>query len=321
MSINILTINEWLNHRDFSVHTRRQYEREVIRFHGWLGTQRLKLENVSIADICNYLKELESELSSPYKEAFYLMRKKALRPSSRDLSKRTLHSFYEWAVKQKKIPQSPFWEEPSNELSARFTSPDCPTPPAIPVELKLLLQGRNLKKSQEYLRAAVIAHLAFWIGASRQEIAKLRIESFLISNNQYLLRMPAKNGSLMNIDLPKVTGDIILKYLACRDLKFLETEKSLALIASLSNHNPISGWSVRHILSEWQLRNIPEDRHSEIISPRQLKQCFQSLALQSHFQEGFISSHLRLKNLYLERKYVKHNVEILYETVSSRLFS
>lgn len=321
MISNILTINEWLNHRDFSVHTRRQYEREVIRFDGWLVTQRLKLESVRIADIYNYLKELESELSSPYKEGFHLMRKKALQPRSRDLSKRTLHSFYEWAVKQKKIAQSPFWEEPPNELSVRFTSPDFLNPPAIPGELKLLLQGRNLQNSQECLRVALIAHLAFWIGASRQEIAELTTANLLMSDNQHLLKMPAKNGSLISIALPKTTGEIILKYLESRDLKLTDTKKNLALITSLSSNTPISGWSVRHALNEWQLRNIPADRHSEIISPRQLKQCFQHLALQSHFQEAFIASHLRLKNLYLEHTYeAKDNIESLYQAVSNKLF-
>lgn len=289
-------IEEWIGARDLSLNTRRFYEMELTRFGAWVFSQCNSFSSIGVYEVRSYLSALQYE-PEDHRSQFHIRRKKALSPQSIEQSRRILHAFFEWGVRNGHMARNPFWDIgkidpiPEKADSQRFT---------LSSEIsKLLRAHRNELAGEDTLRAATIAHLAFWAGANREEIAKLKIKDFICRGAKAAVFLPTPDGGSTRVALPKHSAGILSSYLQFRRAKNLIQDIRSPLVASLKTNSGISGWAVRHALREWQQERLPQNRYHQVVGPRQLRQAFQRLAIKKEVQERIVATHLRIKQISL----------------------
>lgn len=293
----IALITEWVRERAMSPNTQRFYELELTRFGSWIQMHGYSLSTLSSVDIQSYLTVLQHE-PEDQRSQFHVRRKKALSLQSIEQTRRTIHAFFEWGVRKGHFVRNPLWEERGGVINQRMPDSE-PRPKATSLtrEITQLLRANGDDLSGEkILRVATIAHLAFWAGASREEIAKLKVDDFCHANGAATISLPTPSKESAKILIPNHSASIIYRYLQSRG----DAVPSIAeapLVTSLKSHDPVTGWSVRHILRGWQHKKLPEDRSHQVVGPRQLRMAFQGLALEKFVQERIIARHHRIRQL------------------------
>jgi len=297
----IALTKQWVDERALSPNTQRVYELELSRFGAWIQMHSYSLSTLRTLNIRSYLTVLQREPEDQQSQ-FHVRRKKALSPRSLEQTYRVLHAFFEWGVRKGHLARNPLWEKAADDQDdMERTVPQGRTAnPDLSKEITHLLRAEGIDLSgEETLRVATIAHLAFWAGASREEIAKLKIEDFVSENRTDSILLPMPDGEPTNIPIPKNSASIIRNYLHSRGGDDVALLAKAPLVASLNTGEFISGWSVRHTLRMWQHETLPEDRIHQVVGPRQLRKAFQGLALGKAIQERIIARHHRIKKLQM----------------------
>ncbi|MEK7529768.1 MAG: hypothetical protein AAB570_02495, partial [Patescibacteria group bacterium] len=178
-------------------------------------------------------------------------------------------------------------------------------------------------ESEEKLRLATIVHLAFWAGASRSEIALLKVRDFRTTRGRAFINLPKKAASKkIEVELPHMTGEIINRYFAVRNQRSVKkNESNQPLIASLRGHAHLSGWTIWHAVRKYQQRSRPKgsDTYQGL---RNLRRNFVKLAVESGAQEQAISIHLRCQRVGLpEMAEHKLDVNALYSVIGQTISS
>lgn len=318
----IALTKQWVDARALSPNTQRFYELELSRFGAWIHIHNYSLSTLSGLDIRAYLTVLQHE-PEDQQSPFHVRRKKALSPRSLEQTYRVLHAFFEWGVRKGHLARNPLWERAADGRDdiERTVPQGYAENPDLSKEITHLLRAEGMDLSgEETLRVATIAHLAFWAGASREEIAKLKVEDFVYGNMTASILLPMPDGEPANIPIPKNSASIIRSYLQSRggdDVALLAKDP---LVASLNTGEFISGWSVRHTLRRWQHKTLPEDRIHQVVGPRQLRKAFQGLALGKAIQERIIARHHRIKKLQMPVEPLKNaHTKRLHTAVSKAL--
>lgn len=290
-------VDLWLEARNPSRNTRRLYELEVTRFQAWLSLHRRQVSDLKPRDIQHYLSTLEKH-PDDHETPFFVRRKKALGPRSREQTRRILHAFFEWAARQRHIEQSPFWISPGPDIDLRMTPPSPIVVPPLSNKMKRLLRGElDCPNQLPQLRMATIAHLAFWLGASPGEIASLTINDFIDQKKTASIRLPATDGSFVTKPVPPQTRRIIRDYLGLRSNLFSNEVQPEPLVSSLKSGRAITPWSIRQALTSWPAGQKLSKRQAESMSPRKLRQAFEAIANKRSVQERVIAEHFRTAEL------------------------
>lgn len=289
---------QWVHTRALSPNTRRFYELELTRFGSWIEMHGYSLSTLSAIDIRSYLTVLRHE-PEDQRSQFHVRRKKALSQQSIEQTRRTLHAFFEWGVRKGHFARNPLWKERAEDLNQRMPDPkQRPKVPGLTREIAQLLRANGDNVSGEaILRVATIAHLAFWAGASREEIARLRVDDFCYENGVATILLPTHGGESAKIPIPNHSASIIYRYLQSRREGAAPALAGTPLVTSLKSSDPVTGWSVRYILRRWQQKKLPENRSHQVVGPRQLRMAFQGLAFGKAVQERIIARHHRIKQL------------------------
>lgn len=291
-------VENWIDSRGVSPNTRRLYELELSRFNAWLSSQSRHIAGVDATDINSYLAVLEREpedSASP----FHVRRKKALGPRSREQTRRILHAFFEWAARHHHIPRSPFWDAPT--LLADFR-PQSPPPIIVPPLSDSIRQLLSKMPQRPYrladLRAATIAHLAFWLGTSRSEIAALKADDFIEQKGHAVIRLPTPPQGVVEMPLPPQTTQLIRSYLDLRLRTYPNRNKPMPLVGSLRSDNSVGPSVIRQVLTTWQEK--AESPNVDDVGPlnaRRLRQSFETIANRLKVQERVIAKHFRTERL------------------------
>lgn len=298
MSSFLSLVERWLESRGLAPNTRRLYELEVSRLGAWLSQQRRPLSGLTSRDIQSYLATLErdpADNSGP----FHVRRKKALGPRSREQARRILHAFFEWAARRRHIHQSPFWDAPDPDADLRPQPPPPIVVPPLSDSMKQLLSGMPEKRYRlADLRAATIAHLAFWLGASRSEIAALTVDDFIERKANAALRLPTTDGGSVEKSLPPQTRRLIRRYLDLRSRQCPNQTEPTPLVGSLRNGGPVSPAAIRQVLTNWQAEeSSAKFEPIDAMGPRRLRQSFESIANRLAIQERVVAKHFRTAKL------------------------
>lgn len=320
MSSLLTWMKDWLQSRSLKPNTQRLYELEVTRFDAWFSRQRRPVSTLTAHDIQNYLTTLQRE-PEDVSDSFHVRRRKALNPRSREQARRILHAFFEWSVRQHHIHFSPFWEAPDSDADLR---PQLPPPIVVPQLSKamknLLKKTSGDAENLSALRAAIIAHLAFWLGASRSEIAALTIDDYIERKKGASLRIRRRNGDFVERSVPRATRRLIRSYLMLRSRRFPNLEEPISLVGSLRNGGSVSDTAITQALAKWQDEEDSADS-VESLNPRRLRQSFESIACRLAVQERVVAKHFRTDKLRsaIDRGVVPYHPGTLYASVAKEI--
>lgn len=311
--------NIWIKNRELSKNSFRLYQLELERFSAWMDFRNLILCDLTPILMSEYLECLKFD-PKDNRSQFHIRRKKALSESSIEQSRRILNAFFEWALKNSYISRSPFWTFLENDELFKSVTKSAKFQPNLSIKIKKVLYTKTNYEDEVNLRAATIANLAFWVGASREEIARLTVGNFIVKHNCNYIALPYNKGkAIAKILLPKQAGLVIQQYLKCRKKQNSLLSSNAALVASIKTGEFMTGWSIRHTLRNWQKDEFVDQRVS-IVGPRQLRQAFQGFAVRKEIPERIISEHFRVRNLTLpDAKLYKGYPIRLYKAVSAAL--
>lgn len=290
-------IQSWLTSRPLAPNTLRLYQLETTRFAAWLTTHPSPHSTVNPDDIDNYLDALQYAPTDT-RSQFDVRRRKGLSESSLNQARQILNSFFSWATKAGHMARNPMWDCKHAGLRSRVSHrvrDNQSGAPVLPDGLSRALCGGADLKTEEYLRAASIAHLAFWVGASRAEIAALRLGDVTFSLAKPSVRLTNSVGSQEQIPMPTHSCEVIREYIRHRQRWHEKLEPDAPLIASLRSSRGVSGWTVRYALRKWQ-ESMSKDRQL-LVGPQQLKRLFQGAAIEGGIQERIVARHLRVDRL------------------------
>lgn len=322
MSDLISLVAHWIESRELTSNTKRLYELEVTRLDAWLSQQRRPLSDLTLQDIQSYLTTLERDPADNL-APFHVRRKKALGPRSREQTRRILHAFFEWAARHRHIHHSPFWDAlDTDALTRPLPLPPIVVPPLSDSMKQLLSRMPEQPYSLADLRVATIAHLAFWLGASRSEIAALKVEDFIERKASAALRLPTSHGVAVEKPVPPQTRHLIRRYLDLRSrLRPSQTDPT-PLVGSLRSGGPVSPAAIRQVLANWQVDEGPsQSKSSGAMSPRRLRQSFESIANRLSIQERVIATHFRTAKLQsaIDEGPVSYHPNRLYAEVTKEM--
>lgn len=297
MSDIISLANQWIEARRLAPNTRRLYDLEINRFAEWMGLRERGVREVGARDVQEYLIALGVDPGGS-SEPFHRRRKKALNPRSREQARRILHAFFEWAARERHIEHSPFWNGSDPEVVLRpQPSPPIEVPPLSGPMRRLLCQMPEKPYRLEELRAVVVAHLAFWLGASRNEIATLTTDDFIEQKTGATLRLPLPDGGHVEKQVPPQTRRVIRCYLETRSKHNPSDDAPAPLIGSLKTGRRIGPAAIRQVLAHWVKTDQEADIPMGPVCPRQLRQSFESIAHKIAIQERVVAKHFRTKKL------------------------
>lgn len=313
-------INRWLTDRQLAKNTKRIYRLEAERFFAWLHIQDLSISSCSKEHVETYFKVLQHEPNDP-RSGFLVRRRKALTLRSLEQTRRILHTFFDWAIKGEHVQRNPMWGIVAKQHAYAY-----PTKTGIERDLRGVLPRilkLNLESSEnaEELRLATIVHLAFWVGASTSEIALLKVDDFRTTPNAaYIGLYYKKNSKRVEIELPKETRDLILRYLDIRRIRTSANDMGdRALVASLRSDACLSGWTICNEVRKWKSRTKQKD-NKFYGGLRSIRRNFIKLAIENGLQELTISDHLRCQRVALPniaRK--KFRTSELYSSIKGSL--
>jgi site-specific recombinase XerD len=310
-------IDLWIKNRKLSRNSFRLYELELERFSAWMDFKNLTTDGLTSVVMNEYLECLKFD-PEDNRSQFYVRRKKGLSESSIEQSRRILNAFFEWALKNGHMSRNPFWITFNSSTILKNKINELPSPPILSKIVKKVLSTHSYFDDEVNLRFATIAHLAFWVGATREEISQLKIGDFVKEQNVSYILLPFEKGNITaRVPIPKQSSLVIQKYLKCRRDQNYLLDSDVALVSSIKSGEFLSGWSIRHILRSWQ-KEVATEQPTSVVGPRQLRQAFLEIAIRKNIPERVICNHLRVKNLTLRNDRLPNDYSIrLYKAVSS----
>lgn len=287
----------WIESKELSKNSQRFYELELVRFTAWMDLKNHNLTSLTASLMNEYLQCLKLDPEDS-RSLFYIRRKKGLSESSIEQTRRILNAFFEWCLRNGYVLRNPFWVELDSSHKAMNKKTVITLVPSLPKKIKHLLFTKIKFDDENNLRVATIAHLAFWVGASREEIAQLTVGHFVYGHSASYISLPSDKGrAVTKVLLPKQSGFAIQKYLNCRRERY-SINSDTPLVSSIKSGEFMTGWSIRHTLRNWQ-KEKGRDQLTPIVGPRQLRQAFQDFAITREIPERVIGEHFRVKNLSL----------------------
>ncbi len=268
-------IESWLQARHLSKHAETSYRREVERFVAWWLAERDKRATPDRNDFMAFLEWLELQPRGRGRS------EQRLKASSLAQARRIVGGFLRWLASEEQVDAT---------LAVAVSGPTLISE-ARPIpddQLRKVLQIVDAGPADDPAeqRAQLAAHLAFWAGASRSEMALLRFQD-IRRGDEVSVRLKDSMGEDRWIEVPQSVYE-----LACTLAGKRKPSGRRHLFTTLDSDGELSAWSIAH-----GLNRLAGPELGATLTPRFLRDCFTQIALQAGWSEGAIALHLRRRRL------------------------
>ena len=302
---NLKLIDLWLESKHLSTHTRKAYSQEARRLLYWV--KHIRSLSLIKMDANAYSEFLDWLLQPPGDErgSAHPLRIKALSFNSLAQARRITSNFLQWLVIKEHARRNPAWT-----ASQQATMPSLNKYPVIPRkicvgeekagnhEVLSLLFGKIIPDEGGKLRAAVIANLAFWSGATCSQISAMQRSDIKLTKTNTIVSLTCRDGNVRKIEMPDYVGNLIRRYLSKGDKK-ISNLANAPLISNLNSTESLSPWSIRNALKKLpeHKEKSAERRKANFTCVQDFRRLFVHNARTAGVPDSYIAYHLGLKEI------------------------